>query len=140
MVITETGAASAVAKVLPDLKGKLTGNSIRVPTPDVSLAILQLALEKPTTREELGEYLRDIAIESRLRDQIDYTDCPDIVSSDLIGSRHAAVVDGEAILVNPSDGRKVVLYIWYDNEYGYACQVMRVIQKMAGIALLELPR
>lgn len=139
MVITETGAASAVAKVLPDLKGKLTGNAIRVPTADVSLAILKLNLERGTSKDELNDYLRGMALNSSLRDQIDFTTSPDIVSSDLIGSRHAGVVDGEATIVNSADGRNVVLYVWYDNEFGYACQLMRVLQKMAGVGLLELP-
>jgi glyceraldehyde 3-phosphate dehydrogenase len=139
MVITETGAASAVAKVLPELSGKLTGNAIRVPTPDVSLAILKLQLAKATSKEEINDYLRWISIDSPLQEQIDFTTSPDIVSSDIIGSRHAGVVDGEATIVNGADGRNAVLYVWYDNEFGYACQVMRVIQEMAGIHLPELP-
>ncbi len=139
MVITETGAAKAVAKVLPEMAGKLTGNAIRVPTPDVSLAILQLRLERSTTKDELNDYLMGISVNSPLQNQIDFTTSPDIVSSDIIGSRHAGVVDGEATLVNGSDGRNVVLYVWYDNEFGYACQVMRLLQRMAGIHLPELP-
>ncbi len=139
MVITSTGAAEAVSKALPELEGKLTGNAIRVPTPDVSLAILQLRLEKSTTREEINEYLRQIALDSPLQNQIDFTTSPDIVSSDIIGSRHAGVVDGEATIVNGHDGRNVVLYVWYDNEFGYACQVMRLLQHMAGLELPELP-
>lgn len=139
MVITETGAASAVAKVLPELKGKLTGNAIRVPTPDVSLAILQLRLAKDASREALNGYLRNISLHSPYQEQIEFTNSPDIVSSDIIGSRHAGVVDGEATIVNGSDARNVVLYVWYDNEFGYACQVMRVLQKMAGVELPELP-
>ncbi|RMG88662.1 MAG: glyceraldehyde-3-phosphate dehydrogenase [Candidatus Dadabacteria bacterium] len=140
MVITSTGAAEAAAKALPELKGKLTGNAVRVPTPDVSLAIMNLRLEKPTTREELNDYLRRIALDSPLQNQIDFTTSPDIVSSDLIGSRHAGVVDGEATIVNGADGRNVVLYVWYDNEFGYACQVMRLLQQMAGLDLPELPK
>lgn len=139
MVITSTGAAKAVAKVLPELEGKLTGNAIRVPTPNVSLAILKLNLARATTREELNELLRQVALRSPLRDQVDFTISPDIVSSDLIGSRHAGVVDGEATIVNPADGRNVVVYVWYDNEFGYACQVMRVLQMLSGVDLPELP-
>ncbi|MHB8764634.1 MAG: glyceraldehyde-3-phosphate dehydrogenase [Deferrisomatales bacterium] len=139
MVITETGAAAAVAKVLPELKGKLTGNAIRVPTPNVSLAILQLHLKTATTREELNDYLRRMALDSPLQNQIDFTTSPDIVSSDIIGSRHAGVVDGEATIINGSDGHHVVVYVWYDNEFGYACQVMRLLQKMAGVHLPEVP-
>ncbi len=139
MVITSTGAAEAVAKALPELAGKLTGNAIRVPTPDVSLAILQLRLEKSTDRDEINNYLRSIALDSPLRNQIDFTTSPDVVSSDIIGSRHAGVVDGEATIVNGHDGRNVVLYVWYDNEFGYACQVMRLLQEMSGVYLPELP-
>lgn len=140
MVITSTGAAKAVAKVLPDLKGKLTGNAIRVPTPNVSLAILKLTLEKKTSVEEVNEYLRGIALNSALQNQIDYTSSEDIVSTDIVGSRHAGVVDGMATIVNDADPRNVVLYVWYDNEFGYTCQLMRLIQQMAGINLLELPK
>ena len=80
MVITSTGAAKAVSKALPELEGKLTGNAIRVPTPNVSMAILNLNLEKATTVEELNEYLRETALHSDLRDQIDYTASTEIVS------------------------------------------------------------
>jgi glyceraldehyde 3-phosphate dehydrogenase len=139
MVITSTGAAKAVAKVLPDLKGKLTGNAIRVPTPNVSLAILKLTLERPTSITEMNEYLRGIALAGPLRNQIDYTSSSDVVSSDIVGSRHAGVVDGMATIVNEADPRNVVLYVWYDNEFGYTCQVMRLIQQMADIRLPELP-
>lgn len=140
MVITETGAAKAVAKVLPELKGKLTGNAIRVPTPNVSLAILKLTLEKPTSVQEINEYLRGIALNSPLQNQIDYTSSEDIVSTDIVGSRHAGVVDGQATIVNEADPRNIVLYVWYDNEFGYTCQLMRLIQQMAAINLMELPK
>jgi glyceraldehyde 3-phosphate dehydrogenase len=139
MVITETGAATAVAKVLPELKGKLTGNAIRVPTPDVSMAILNLTLQRRTSRDEINECLRHESLEGALRNQIDYTTSEDIVSSDLVGSRYAAIVDSVATNVNESDSRNVVLYVWYDNEFGYACQAMRVIQKMSGIDDATLP-
>jgi glyceraldehyde 3-phosphate dehydrogenase len=139
MVITSTGAAKAVAIVLPELKGKLTGNAIRVPTPNVSLAILKLTLEKETTVEEVNDLLRSKSLNSPLQNQIDYTNSSDIVSCDIVGSRHAGVVDGQATIVNEADRRNVVLYVWYDNEFGYTCQLMRVIQQMAGIDLPELP-
>lgn len=136
MVITETGAASAVAKALPELKGKLTGNAIRVPTPNVSLAVLNLNLGKETTKEELNAYMREVSLNSELQDQIDYTASTEIVSTDLVGSRHAGVVDSEATIVS---GNNAVLYVWYDNEFGYSCQVVRVIQKMAGMDYKHLP-
>ena len=136
MVITETGAAKAVAKVLPELGGKLTGNAIRVPTPNVSLAILNLELGRPVTAEELNGYLRGMSLESPLQNQIDYTNSPEVVSSDFVGSRHAGVVDSLATI---AEGSRVVLYVWYDNEFGYSCQVVRMVQKMAGIELPTLP-
>ena len=137
MVITSTGAAKAVSKALPELEGKLTGNAIRVPTPNVSMAILNLNLEKETTVEELNEYLRETSLYSDLRDQIDYTASTEIVSTDLVGSRYAGVVDSQATIV---DGNRVVLYVWYDNEFGYSCQVIRVMHDMAEVEYPSLPR
>lgn len=136
MVITETGAASAVAKALPELKGKLSGNSIRVPTPNVSMAILNLTLNRETTREELTEYLRDVSLHSDLQRQIDFVSSPDAVSTDFVGSRHACVIDAEATIVN---GKHVVLYVWYDNEFGYSCQVVRVVQHITGVEYPQFP-
>ena len=103
MVITETGAAKAVAKALPEMAGKLTGNAIRVPTPDVSMAILNLQLEQaPESEDAVNQYLKDISLNSSLRKQIDYTDSPEIVSTDFVGSRRAGVVDG---LASPVEAR-----------------------------------
>lgn len=137
MVITETGAATAAAKAMPELKGKLTGNAIRVPTPNVSMAILNLTLEKSTSREEVNDYLRHMALHSELSKQIDFTNSPEVVSSDFVGSRHAGVVDAEATIVNDN---RVVLYVWYDNEFGYSCQVVRVLEDMAGVNPPAFPR
>jgi len=136
MVITETGAAKAVAKVLPELGGKLTGNAIRVPTPNVSMAILNLTLSRPTTRDEINEYMRRVALHSDLRKQIDYSNSAEVVSTDFVGSRHACIFDAEATIVN---GQQVVLYCWYDNEFGYTCQVHRVMERMAGISYVTYP-
>jgi glyceraldehyde 3-phosphate dehydrogenase len=137
MVITETGAATAAAKALPVLKGKLTGNAIRVPTPNVSMAILNLNLEKTTSREDINEYLRQVAMHSELQKQIDFVSSQEVVSTDFVGSRHAGVVDAEATIA--SDNR-VVLYVWYDNEFGYSCQVIRVMEEMAGVNPPAFPR
>ncbi|MGB1271798.1 MAG: glyceraldehyde-3-phosphate dehydrogenase, partial [Endozoicomonas sp.] len=114
MVLTETGAAKAVAKALPELQGKLTGNAIRVPTPNVSLAILNLNLSKATTREALNQFLRDASLYSDLHKQIDFVTSVEAVSSDFVGSRRAGVVDGQATIV---EGDRCVLYVWYDNEF-----------------------
>ncbi|WP_278397201.1 glyceraldehyde-3-phosphate dehydrogenase [Stutzerimonas kunmingensis] len=137
MVITETGAATAAAKALPVLKGKLTGNAIRVPTPNVSMAILNLNLEKATSREEINEYLRQMAMHSDLQKQIDFVSSQEVVSTDFVGSRHAGVVDAEATICNDN---RVVLYVWYDNEFGYSCQVVRVMEDMAGVNPPAFPR
>jgi len=136
MVITETGAAKAVAKAIPELAGKLTGNAIRVPTPNVSLAILNLVLEKETTAEDVNEYLRHAALHSGLSLQIDYTASTEVSSTDLVGSRYAGVIDSAATVVN---GNRAVVYVWYDNEFGYSMQVVRVAQRMAGIRYVTLP-
>jgi len=138
MVITETGAAKAVSKALPELEGKLTGNAIRVPTPDVSMAILNLTLQEGTTTDELNAFLRDVSLTSDMHRQVDYIDSPEVVSTDFIGSRRAGIVDGRATIVS-ADGTHVVVYVWYDNEFGYSCQVVRVIETMAGTHAPVLP-
>ncbi|GAA3042181.1 glyceraldehyde-3-phosphate dehydrogenase [Kitasatospora albolonga] len=136
MVITETGAASAVAKALPDLKAKISGSSIRVPVPDVSIAILNLQLARETSREEVLDHLREVSLTSPLRRQIDFTNAPDAVSNDFIGSRHASIVDAGALKV---DGDNAILYLWYDNEFGYSCQVVRVVQHVSGVEYPTFP-
>ncbi|MCZ6829659.1 MAG: glyceraldehyde-3-phosphate dehydrogenase [Gammaproteobacteria bacterium] len=137
MVLTETGAAIAVGKVLPQLSGKLTGSAIRVPTANVSMAILNLDLARATSVEEINEYMRKIALHSPLRKQIDYSNSPEVVSSDFVGSRHACIYDSEATIVH---GKQVVIYLWYDNEFGYSCQVFRILEQMAGIHYSVYPR
>lgn len=136
MVITETGAAKAVAKALPELEGKLTGNAIRVPTPNVSLAILNLSLAKATTVEDLNNFIRETSLYSSLQKQVDYVTSVEAVSSDFVGSRRAGVVDGQATIV---DGQRCVLYVWYDNEFGYSWQVNRILQFMSGAMYPSVP-
>jgi glyceraldehyde 3-phosphate dehydrogenase len=137
MVLTSTGAAKAVAKALPELAGKLTGNAIRVPTPNVSMAVANLNLGEDVDRDSLNEYLRDMALNSELSAQIDYTDSTEIVSSDLVGSRHAGVVDGQATI---AQDKRCVLYIWYDNEFGYSCQVVHCMEQMMGVRYQTFPK
>lgn len=137
MVLTETGAASAVAKAIPELEGKLTGNAIRVPTPNVSMAILNLTLQESTSKEDLNTYLLEMSLESHLQDQIDYTASPEVVSSDFVGNRFAGIVDGLATIV---EGNRCVLYVWYDNEFGYSCQVVGMVEELAGMARPLLPQ
>lgn len=136
MVLTATGAATAAAKALPELAGKLTGNSIRVPTPNVSMAILNLTLKEGTTVEEINDYLRWVSLHSDLQRQLDFVNSPDAVSTDFVGSRHASVVDAGATIVN---GNHCVLYLWYDNEFGYSCQVLRILQQITGFEFPVYP-
>lgn len=137
MVITETGAAKAVAKALPDLKGKLTGNAIRVPTPNVSMAILNLNLESEVSVAGVNDYLRDMALHSELQKQIDFVSSPEVVSTDFVGSRHAGIVDAQATI---AAGHRLILYVWYDNEAGYSAQVIRVVNQMAGVSYPVFPK
>lgn len=137
MVLTETGAASAIKKALPSLEAHISGSSIRVPTPDVSMAILNLTLEKETTKEELNDYLRGISLHSDLKRQIDFTTSNDAVSTDFVGSRHASIVDANATIVN---GKNAIVYLWYDNEFGYSCQVVRVVQHISGVEYPLFPQ
>jgi glyceraldehyde 3-phosphate dehydrogenase len=137
MVLTESNATSAVGKLLPELAGKLTGNSIRVPVPNVSMAILNLTVNTETNRDEVSDYLRDVALNSSMQRQVDYTESSEVVSSDFVGNRHAGIIDAHATIVS---GQQMVLYVWYDNEFGYSCQVIRCAQKMAGIRYPLIPR
>ncbi|KAB1653271.1 glyceraldehyde-3-phosphate dehydrogenase [Pseudoclavibacter chungangensis] len=130
MVITETGAAKAVAKALPSFAGKLTGNSIRVPTPDVSMAVLNLTMATDVDRETVNDYLRQVALNSNLRQQIDYVESGEVVSSDFIGTTRAGIVDGLATIAS---GRNLVVYVWYDNEFGYSSQVIRIVEYLGGV-------
>lgn len=124
MVITETGAESALKKVLPHLSGKFTANSVRVPTPNVSLAILNLNLNKSVTREDVNEMIRKYALEGALIEQIQYAFSNELVSTDVIGNPCPSVFDSQATIVSP-DKQSAILYVWYDNEYGYTRQVIR---------------
>ena len=136
MVLTETGAAKAAVKAIPELEGKLTGNAVRVPVPNVSMAIMNLSLERETCKDELNEFLRDIALHSNLQNQISFTQSEDAVSSDFVGTREAAIVDSIATVAS---GNNCVLYLWYDNEFGYCAQVVRTVYKMAGILYRHYP-
>jgi glyceraldehyde 3-phosphate dehydrogenase len=135
LVITETGADKAVAKVIPHLGGKLTGNAVRVPTPNVSLAILNLSLNKVTSKEEVSEILKQASLFGDLTEQIEYSISNELVSTDLIGNSHASIIDGPATII-PNYNKSIVLYAWYDNEYGYTRQVIRLAKKMAGVVRL----
>ena len=137
MVITSTGAVKAVAKAIPELSGKLTGNSIRVPTPNVSLAVLVLNLKQEVTKDELNEFLKNSAFSSKYRQIIGYTNSPEAVSTDFYSSPFATIVDSQATI---AEGNQVTLYCWYDNEFGYSKQVLNLTKKVAKIELPRFPK
>jgi glyceraldehyde 3-phosphate dehydrogenase len=130
MVITETGAGKAVAKVLPALEGKLTSNAIRVPVPNGSLAILSLQLRRPVTTDVVNAIIKQHALEGDLVEQIKYSLDNELVSSDVIGSTAPSIFDSKATI---TDGESIVIYVWYDNEYGYSHQVMRLAKHIAKV-------
>ncbi|MCE2611894.1 glyceraldehyde-3-phosphate dehydrogenase [Flavobacteriaceae bacterium D16] len=132
MVITETGAGKAVAKALPSLKGKLTSNAIRVPVPNGSLAILNLEVNTKTSKESLNTILKKYALEGDLVEQIKYSLSNELVSTDIVGNNAPAIYDSHATLVS-ADGKNIVLYVWYDNEFGYAHQVIRLAKYLAKV-------
>jgi glyceraldehyde 3-phosphate dehydrogenase len=132
MVITSTGAGSAVTKVIPDMKDKLTANAVRVPTPNGSLAILSLELKKTTSVDEVNAVLREASLNGDLVNQIFYSYDPELVSSDIIGNTCCSVYDSHATIVSP-DGKNVVLYTWYDNEFGYTKQVIRLAKHITKV-------
>ncbi|MFC2107792.1 glyceraldehyde-3-phosphate dehydrogenase [Bacteroidota bacterium] len=132
MVITSTGAGGAAAKVIPSLKGKLTANAVRVPTPNVSLVILSLTVEKPVTKEDIDEIMRDAALRGGLVEQIRYSASTESVSSDFIGDPVTAIYDAPSTLVS-ADGKNIVMYLWYDNEFGYSIQVFRLAKHIGKV-------
>ncbi|WP_411768906.1 glyceraldehyde-3-phosphate dehydrogenase [Winogradskyella sp. A3E31] len=132
MVITETGAGKAVSKALPTLEGKLTSNAIRVPVPNGSLAILNLNLESATSLESINTVMKKYALEGDLVEQIKYEMSDELVSSDIVGSSAPSIYDSKATIVR-EDGKNVILYIWYDNEYGYSHQVIRLAKYISKV-------
>jgi len=132
MVITETGAESALKKVLPQLAGKFTANSVRVPTPNVSLAILSMTIDKEVTKEQINDIMKDAALNGALVEQIQYINSNEFVSTDAIGNSCPSIFDSQATIVGP-DKKNIVLYVWYDNEYGYTRQVIRFSKYIAEV-------
>ena len=132
MVITETGAGKAVSKALPSFEGKLTSNAIRVPVPNGSLAILKLELENPTSVDGLNAIMKKYALEGDLVEQIKYSLNNELVSSDIVGSSAPSIFDSNATIVTP-DGKNAVIYVWYDNEYGYSHQVIRLAKYISNV-------
>ena len=132
MVITETGAGKAVSKALPSLENKLTSNAIRVPVPNGSLAILNLGIKKSTTLKNINSLIKTAALSGNLVEQIKYELNDELVSSDIVGCTAPAIYDSKATIVRP-DGKNIILYIWYDNEFGYSHQVIRLAKYIAKV-------
>jgi glyceraldehyde 3-phosphate dehydrogenase len=132
MVLTSTGAGEAVAKVMPHLGGILTGNAVRVPTPNVSLAIMNLTLKKTTTKEDINAKLKEASLHGDLVELIDFSTSEEYVSSHVVGTTFTSVVDAPSTIVS-GDGQTVTLYVWYDNEYGYTCQVVRLAKHVVKV-------
>lgn len=132
MVITETGADKAAVKAIPSLKGKLTANSVRVPTPNVSLAILSLTVPRETSIEEVDRVMREASLKGTLIEQIRYSTSSELVSTDCIGDSCACIYDSPATKVS-DDKRNIVIYAWYDNEFGYTQQVIRLAKHISQV-------
>lgn len=132
MVITETGAGTAVAKAIPSLEGKLTSNAIRVPVPNGSLVVLNLEVNQTTSKENINAIIKKSALEGELVEQIKYSLNNELVSTDIIGTSSPSIYDSNATIVS-KDGKNIVLYIWYDNEYGYSHQVIRLAKYIAKV-------
>jgi len=132
MVLTTTGAAKAVSRVLPHLKGVLTGNAVRVPTPNVSLAIMNFHLKGQTNLKELNHLLRDASLEGDFMEQIHYSTDTEYVSTSAVGMTSTSVVDSPSNIVS-EDGKSAMVYAWYDNEFGYCCQVVRLAKHIAKV-------
>ena len=135
MVITTTGAGNAVTKVIPSLEGKLTANAVRVPTANVSLAIMRLKIKNKTNLEEVNNLIREAALKGNLVNQINYQIDPDLVSTDIVGNSCCSVFDSQATIVT-KEGYDIVLYVWYDNEFGYTKQVIRLAKQISKVRRL----
>ncbi|HET54896.1 MAG TPA: type I glyceraldehyde-3-phosphate dehydrogenase [Ignavibacteria bacterium] len=126
IIPTTTGAAKAVGKVIPELKGKLDGFSLRVPTPNGSITDLVATLKKEVTVEEINAAMKEAA-EGAMKGLMEYTDEP-LVSADIIGNDHSTIFDSLSTMAN---GKLVKVVGWYDNEWGYSCRVVDLVNKIA---------
>ncbi len=122
MIPTTTGAAKAIGLVIPELKGKLTGYSMRVPTPNVSVVDVTFEMKKETSKEEVNGYLK-AAAEGELKGILGYTDLP-LVSKDFLNDSRSSIVDGESTYVIDN---MVKVVSWYDNEWGYSCRIVDLV-------------
>ena len=127
LIPTSTGAARAIGVVMPDLKGKVDGMSMRAPVPDGSVVDLVVQVSRETSVDEVNELFRAAAERGRLEGLLAYSDEP-LVSQDIVGSPLSCTFDSELTMVN---GRMVKVFGWYDNEWGYSCRLVDLVSKMA---------
>jgi glyceraldehyde 3-phosphate dehydrogenase len=128
IIPTSTGAARAIGSIIPELKGKLDGVSLRVPTPDGSITDLTAIVKKDVTKEEVNAAFKSASEKGSLSGFLKYTNDP-IVSTDIIGDEHSCIFDSlETMIMNK---RMVKVFGWYDNEWGYSCRVVDLLKKMA---------
>jgi glyceraldehyde 3-phosphate dehydrogenase len=125
MIPTTTGAAKAIGEVMPEMKGRLDGCSIRVPTPDASLVDLAVVLKKETTAAEINAAFKTAA-NGALKGLLEYSDEP-IVSVDIIGNAHSSILDS---LLTQANGTMAKIFAWYDNEWGFSCRMVDVLERM----------
>jgi len=137
MVLTSTGAAKAAIKIFPYLKGKLTASAVRVPTPNASIAILSLNLKGHVAggKDEMNEVFRLVALKGDLVEQVGYAASEEHVSTDVVGNTNATEIDSLNTIVS-EDGKRTVIYAWYDNEFGYTNQVIRYAKHIAKVRRL----
>jgi len=125
MVITETGVVKALTKVMPSMKGKMTANAVRVPTPNGSLAIISVDLKESITKKSINQIMMEAALNGDLVEQIRYSMETELVSNDIRGNYCPSIYDSESTIIS-HDGKSAVLYVWYDNEFGYTQQVLHL--------------
>jgi glyceraldehyde 3-phosphate dehydrogenase len=126
IIPTTTGAARTVGKVIPELKGKLDGFSLRVPTPDASITDLVATLKKPATKEQINEAMKKAAA-GPMKGILEYTE-EELVSTDIIGNTHSCIFDSKLTMAM---GNMVKVFGWYDNEWGFSCRVVDLLKKIA---------
>ena len=130
IIPTSTGAARAISTIIPELKGKLDGTSLRVPTPTGSITDLVAILKKDVTVEEVNAAFKAASIAGSLKDYLSYTEDP-IVLQDIVGDPHSCILDSRETMVMA--GKMVKILGWYDNEWGYSCRVIDLVNKMAAL-------
>ncbi|NOZ76897.1 MAG: type I glyceraldehyde-3-phosphate dehydrogenase [Euryarchaeota archaeon] len=130
IIPSSTGAAKAIGLVIPELNGKLDGMSMRVPIPDGSVSDLTLELKKEVTKEDVNSALKEAA-EGRLKGIMEYTELP-LVSSDIVGNPHSAIVDGQSTMVIGGRSNFVKVLAWYDNEWGFSNRLVDLMKYLMG--------